>query len=159
MIVHVLESQEHKPAVQSKVRYPCDLGHDEAIKYSRSPQLSPGPSPGLTRKDVSVTLPDPPMRSTPQHLPVNNLPARHQIPQLWYIPTRTRASTLENPVSFSVNSTPGISLSRAMAGDFTGLAGRDDHISSFKNSKTICRIQVGTTIFRTNVSLTTPLVH
>ena len=36
MIADVLESQEHKPAVQSKVRYPCDLGHDEAIKYSQS---------------------------------------------------------------------------------------------------------------------------
>ena len=32
----VLESQERKPAVQSKVRYPRDLGHDEAIKYSQS---------------------------------------------------------------------------------------------------------------------------
>ena len=32
----MLESQEHKPAVQSKVRYPCDLGHDEAIKYPQS---------------------------------------------------------------------------------------------------------------------------
>ena len=36
MIAYVLESQEHKPAVQSKVRYPCDLGHDEVIKYSQS---------------------------------------------------------------------------------------------------------------------------
>ena len=35
-ITDVLESQEDKPAVQSKVRYPCDLGHDEAIKYSQS---------------------------------------------------------------------------------------------------------------------------
>ena len=32
----VLESQERKPAVQSKVRYPRNLGHDEAIKYSQS---------------------------------------------------------------------------------------------------------------------------
>ena len=32
----MLGSQENKPAVQSKVRYPCDLGHDEAIKYFRS---------------------------------------------------------------------------------------------------------------------------
>ena len=36
-IADVLEPQEHKPAIQSKVRYPCDLGHDEAIKYSQSP--------------------------------------------------------------------------------------------------------------------------
>ena len=35
-IADMLESQEHKPAVQSKVRYPCDLGHDEVIKYSQS---------------------------------------------------------------------------------------------------------------------------
>ena len=36
MVADVLESQEHKPAAQSKVRYPCDLGRDEAIKYSQS---------------------------------------------------------------------------------------------------------------------------
>ena len=36
MIADVLESQEHKPAVQSKVRYPCDLGRDETIKYFQS---------------------------------------------------------------------------------------------------------------------------
>ena len=36
MIADVLESQEHKPAVQSKVRHPYDLGRDEAIKYSQS---------------------------------------------------------------------------------------------------------------------------
>ena len=32
----VLESQEHKPAVRSKVRYSCDLVCDEAIKYPPS---------------------------------------------------------------------------------------------------------------------------
>ena len=35
-IADVLKSQKHKPAVQSKVRYPCYLGRDEAIKYSQS---------------------------------------------------------------------------------------------------------------------------
>ena len=35
-IADVLKSQKHKPAVQSKVRCPCDLGRDEAIKYSQS---------------------------------------------------------------------------------------------------------------------------
>ena len=35
-IADVLKSQKHKPAVQSKVRYPCYLGRDEVIEYSKS---------------------------------------------------------------------------------------------------------------------------
>ena len=57
-----------------------------------------------------VTLPDPPPRSTLQHLPVNNLPALHEIPQLPCVPARTQGAFTPDPVSSSVNGTPGISL-------------------------------------------------
>jgi len=45
---------------------------------------------------------------------------------------------------FSVNGAPGISISRVVAGDYAGLDGKDDNVSSIAVNRVICRIQVGT---------------
>ena len=62
-----------------------------------------------------------------------------------YTPARTQSGfTPTDPILFSVNNTPGISVSQAIAGECDGLAGRDDPTSSFEKSKITCRIEVGT---------------
>jgi hypothetical protein len=75
-------------------------------------------------------------------------PPRSQIRQIPYIPARTQCEFARaQPVSFSVNGVPGISVAQAIAEDVTGLDGRDDGISSFENSKVLFRTQVGTMFF------------
>ena len=101
----------------------------------------------LARPDVLVT-PDPLAQPTPPFSPTSNPPAHQRIPQLPYVSTRTRDFIPTEPVPFSVNGAPGISVSQAIAGEYEGLAGRDDRISSFKSSKAICRIRVGTTMLQ-----------
>ena len=79
-IADVLEPQEHKPAIQSKVRYPCDLGHDEAIKYSQSlppPQKVDGPAAEMRMNEIAKVRQLPP--GTESFLPRNVLfPCPHR---------------------------------------------------------------------------------
>jgi len=67
--------------------------------------------------------------------------------------------TPAEPVSFSVNGVPGVSVSQVVVGGYAGLDGRDDGISSFEKKKAICRIQVGTTAVRTRLSSMPFIVH
>ena len=81
-----------------------------------------------------------PMQSTQPPSPANTLPVRHRncIQQIMYVPARTRGDfTPADSVSFSVNGVPGISLSQAVVGEYAGLAGAYDRISSFGSSKAI----------------------
>jgi len=113
-------------------------------------------SQGLARPDVLVTSGQPTQLTLPS-LPASNLPVWHRnwIRQILYVPARTRGDfTPADPVSFSVNRVPGVSLSQAVAGEYAGLTGAYDRISSFGSSKAIFRIQVGTTTLRTIISPT-----
>jgi len=85
---------------------------------------------------------------------------RSLIPQHSYVPSRTRGGfTPAEPVLFFVDGVPGISLSRALVGGCAGLDGGNDSISSFENSKVMCRTQVGTTVLPTGTSPTFSLVR
>ena len=65
------------------------------------------------------------------------------IEQVPYVPSRNQAEfTPAEPVLYSTNGVPGFSVAQAVAGDFTGLDGRDDGISSFESNKAIFRIRV-----------------
>ena len=139
------------------------------------------PVSGLTRP-VFLATADPPTQPSPPILFINDLqvrhrflddyilpstdgtsllpPPRHEIPQLPYTPARTPGSfTPAESVSFSVNGAPGISVSQAIAGEYEGLDGRDDGISSFGGNKISCRIQVGTTAVRERIFLMPSTVH
>ena len=108
-------------------------------------------SQNLARTDGLATS-GPPTQSTLPPPPANNSAVWHRnwIQQILYVPARTRGDfTPADPVSFSVNGVPGISLSQAVAGEYAGLAGAYDRIYSFGSSKAIFRIQVGTTTLRT----------
>ena len=97
----------------------------------------------------------PPTQSTLPPSPPSNFSVWHGnwIQQVLYVPARTRGEfTPADPVSFSVNGVPGVSLSQALAGECAGLVGAYDRISSFGSSKAIFRIQVGTTTLRTIIS-------
>ena len=54
-----------------------------------------------------------------------------------------RGFTPEDPICFSVDGVPGISIAQAADGTYTGLDGRDDRMSAFKSSCAFFRIQVG----------------
>jgi hypothetical protein len=82
------------------------------------------------------------------------------ISQILYTPSRTRgAFVAADPVSFSVNGVPGISISQAVAGEHAELDGKDEEISTFEKSKTICRIQVRTMTPRTSIPPTPSTVR
>jgi len=127
-------------------------GGSNARRTTRSRSISQN----LARPDVLVTS-SPPTQFTLPPVPVDNLPVWHRswIRQILYVPARARGNfTPGNPVSFFVNGVPGISLSHAVAGEYAGLAGADDRISSFGSSKAMFRIQVGTATLRMIVSPT-----
>ena len=87
-------------------------------------------------------------------------PPLEWIPQVQYAPARARGGfTPANPILFSVNGVPGISVSQAVAEQYTGLDRRDDPISAFGTARIICRIQVGITALCTNNSPTLSPVH
>jgi hypothetical protein len=128
----------------------------------------------LARSDVLLP-PNPPTQSTSQPSPSNNLPVWPQffvvdvlilpylqenaaaqrpstrlISQTPYVPSRARGEfVVADPISFSVNGIPGITIAQAVAGECAGLDGKDDGIPAFGKSKILCRIQVGTAILRT----------
>ena len=82
------------------------------------------------------------------------------ISQTLYTPPRTpRGFVAADPVSFSVNGVPGISISQAVAGEHAGLDGKDEGISTFERSKALFRIQVRTTTPRTSIPPTPSVVH
>ena len=131
---------------------PRSQGGGSNTHTTRSRSISQNPA----RPDVLV-ISGPPTQSTLPPLPANNLPVWHRnwIQQILYVPARSRGDfTPADPVPFSVNGIPGISLSHAIAGQYTGLAGAYDRISSFGSSKAIFRIQVGTAILRIIISPT-----
>ena len=81
-------------------------------------------------------------------------PSRSLISQTPYAPPRIpRRFVAADPVSFSVNGVPGISISQAVAGEHVGLDGKDEGVSTFERSKTLFRIQVRTTTPRTSIPL------
>ncbi|KAF9650555.1 hypothetical protein BDM02DRAFT_3112112 [Thelephora ganbajun] len=98
-----------------------------------------------------LVVPDPLVQLTSPLSPANNLqanttahvtPPRSQIPQRLYAPVRIQRDFCPaEPVLFSMNGVPGISVAQAIAEDYTGLDGRDEGISSFGSSKATCRIQ------------------
>jgi hypothetical protein len=137
------------------------------------------------RSDVSVP-PNPPTQSTSQPLPSNNLPVWHQffdgdvlilpylqanaaaqrpstrnlISQTPYVPSRARGEFIAaDPILFSVNGRPGITIAQAVAGECAGLDGKNDGIPAFGKSKILCRIQVGTATLRTRIPPTSSIVY
>ncbi|KAF9785699.1 hypothetical protein BJ322DRAFT_1210340 [Thelephora terrestris] len=93
----------------------------------------------LARANVSPRPPNYHQANVTHHTALR----RRLLEQVPYVPVRKQGDfTPAEPVSFSMNGIPGISVAQAIAEEFTGLDDRDECISSFEGSKILCRVEL-----------------